>query len=275
MKQVLPFLAVLFFSGALMSQTTVLDFETAGTSTTYQYFGSSLDGTVNNIVDNPHAGGINTSAKVADHVKPSGSEIWAGAFPNPGLTVPINMTANNRICIKVWFPSAGNVGIKLEGSPTTGNWINTVDVPQTQTWVEVCMDPSQASIEAPMQVAAGNTFTTVTLFFNFGVSPTANVTYFWDDLVLKSVSNTDDLAPEQHLFTVSPTLAGDFTILSFNENSLEEKFVQVFNSAGMPVESTKVSGTTHEVQTGQLAAGIYFVTVQAGNHLATKKFVKQ
>lgn len=264
----------MLFCGALMSQTTVLDFETAATSTTYAYFGSSLDGTLNNIVNNPDASGINTSAKVADHVKPAGCQVWAGAFPSPGLTVPINMTVNNRICLKVWFPSAGNVGIKLEGSPTTGNWINTVDVPETQTWVEVCVDPSNESIEAPIGVAAENTFTTVTLFFNFGVSPASNVTYYWDDLVLKSISGTEDLQPAQQLFTVAPTLASDFTTLTFGDNSLGEKLVRVFDATGMLVESTKVNGTTHELQMGDLAAGLYFVAVQSGERKATKKLVK-
>jgi hypothetical protein len=275
MKQILPFLAAMLFCGALKSQTNVLDFETAGTSTTYQYFGSSLDGTLNNIVDNPDASGINTSAKVADHVKTSGAETWAGAFPNPGLTVPINMTANNRICVKVWLPSAGNVGIKLEGNAAAGNWLNTVDVTEAQTWVEVCVDPSNPSIEPPNQVVAGNTFTGITLFFNFGVSPSSNITYYWDDLVLKSISGTDDVLAEQQLFTVAPTLAGDFTTLTFNDNSLEEKLVRVFNASGMLIEGTKVSGNTHEVQTGGLAAGLYFVTVQAGERKATKKFVKR
>ncbi len=277
MKQVLPFLAVLLSCGTLISQTIVLDFEGAATSTTYQYFGSSLDGTKNNIIANPDASGINTSSTVADHVKPAGSEVWAGAFPSPGLTVPIDLVANNQICIKVWFPTAGNVGIKLEGSATNGNWINTVNVPQTQTWVEVCVDPSQASIEAPVAPAAGHVYTTVVLFFNFGVSPSANVTYYWDDLVLKSTSNTTDLSNDLQLFTVSPTLAGDYTTLFFNQNVGSEKLVRVFSATGSLLQTVKVGSTDTDylLETANLSAGIYLVNVQAGSRTTTQKFVKR
>ncbi len=277
MKQTLLFITTFLLCGALQSQTTVLDFETPGTTTTYQYFGSSIDGTVNNIIANPHASGINTSSMVAEHVKPAGAEVWAGAFPNPGLTVPVDMAANGKVCMKVWFPTAGNVGIKLENSATTGNWIRTVDVTETQTWVEVCVDASQPSIEMPIDPAAGNVFTTVTLFFNFGVSPTADVTYFWDDLVLKSTTGTDELAFDLQLFAISPTVADDFTTLNFNENLTDEKQVTVFSTTGALLETAKIASNvnTYRLQTGQLAAGIYLVYVQAGNRIATQKFVKQ
>ena len=184
MKQILLSLSVLFFSWGVSAQTTILDFETAATSTTYQYFGSSLDGTLNNVIANPDATGINTSAMVADHVKPAGSQTWAGAFPNPALQIPADMTSNSQVCIKVWFPAAGNVGVKLEGSSTGANWINTVNVTETQIWTEVCVDVNNPSLETPFEPAAGHVYPTVTLFFNFGVSPAADITYYWDDLVV-------------------------------------------------------------------------------------------
>lgn len=188
------FLLALSFivSTGLLAQTTILDFESPTTSTTYQYFGSSLDGTLNHILPNPFPVGINTSNTVADHVKPAGAQTWAGAFPNPALQVAADMTTNNLVCIKVWFPIPGNVGIKLEGSSTGPNWIRTADVVEFETWTEVCVDASLPSIEAPNQPAIGHVYPTVTLFFNFGVSPATDITYFWDDLVTKQDVGTTD-----------------------------------------------------------------------------------
>ncbi len=186
MKKVLLLLAVVLTVSGLFAQTTILDFESPSTTTTYQYFGSTLDGSVNNVIANPDPTGINTSSMVADHVKPAGAQTWAGAFPNPALQVPADMIQNSQVCIKVWFPVAGNVGIKLEGSSTGGpNWLNLVDVTETNTWTEVCVDAVNPSIEAPNAPATGHVYDVVTLFFNFGVSPTADVTYYWDDLVTK------------------------------------------------------------------------------------------
>ncbi len=191
MKQLLLALFLVFTTG-LFAQTTILDFESPMTTTTYQYFGSSLEGTLNNILPNPDPSGINTSSMVADHVKPAGAQVWAGAFPNPALQVAADMTTNNQVCIKVWFPEAGNVAIKLEGSSTGPNWINTVDVTETNTWTEVCVDVNNPSIEAPNEPAAGHVYPVVTLFFNFGVSPAADITYYWDDLIVQQGAAATD-----------------------------------------------------------------------------------
>lgn len=229
MKQVLRILAFLLCAGPIAAQTTLLDFETAATSTTYQYFGSSLDGSLNSIINNPDASGINTSSKVADHVKPAGSQVWAGAFPNPALQTPADMSVNNQVCLKVWFPTAGNVGVKLEGSATGSDWVRTVDVPQTQAWTEVCLDASLPSIEAPLQPAVGHVYPTVTLFFNFGVSPTADVTYYWDDLTVKSgtgvtegdISFSVDMNSYSGSFT-TVYVSGSFNNWSENANPLSD-----------------------------------------------------
>ncbi|MAT55615.1 MAG: hypothetical protein CMN32_14150 [Saprospirales bacterium] len=191
MKQLLLSLFLVASTG-LFAQTTILDFESPMTSTTYQYFGSSLEGTLNNIIANPDPSGINTSAMVADHVKPAGAQTWAGAFPNPALQIPADMTSDNQVCIKVWFPAPGNVGIKLEGSSTGPNWLNTVDVTEAQTWTEVCVDVNTPSIEAPNEPAFGHVYPTVTLFFDFGTSPAEDVTYYWDDLTTQSGGGVTD-----------------------------------------------------------------------------------
>jgi hypothetical protein len=167
--------------------TTVLDFETPGTSSVFQYFGSSLDPTLNKIVANPHVAGIDTSSMVSQFIKPGDALVWAGAFSNPNPTIPVNLTNGGQVCIKVLMDHIGNVALKLEGS-TSGqpNWIQQVSNTKVGEWEELCFDASLPSLEAPNQTATG-TYATITLFFDFGVAGTGtDVTSYFDDIVVKS-----------------------------------------------------------------------------------------
>lgn len=186
MKQTLLLFFCLFTFGALYGQTVILNFETPATSTTYQYFGSSIDGQLGKIIDNPKSGGINTSAKVHEHIKPAAAQTWAGAFPNPTQATLADFLKHSEICMKVWSPKTGNVGIKLEQSTNGGkNWIRTADITEANKWVEVCIKVDQPSIEDPKDPAANFIYKAVVLFFDFGTSPTADVTYYFDDIVAK------------------------------------------------------------------------------------------
>ena len=51
-KFLLSFVFTLMMGFALTGQTVILDFETPETSTQFQYFGSTIDGTLNNVIDN-------------------------------------------------------------------------------------------------------------------------------------------------------------------------------------------------------------------------------
>jgi len=187
MKQYLLLFNFLGLAFLTTAQTTILDFEDPTTSTTYQYFGSTLEPGLNNILANPDPTGINTSAMVADHIKPAGAQVWAGAFANPALQTAADFTTDNQICIKVWFNEPGNVGVKLEASSNGGaNWIRTLDVNDSQQWVELCFDVALPSLEDPFQPAAGFSYDGVTLFFDFGDSPTSDRTYYWDDLITQT-----------------------------------------------------------------------------------------
>ena len=64
-KNLLSLITLLSFTGLCTAQTVILDFEGSATSTTFQYFGSSLDGTLTQVVANPDATGENTSSMVS------------------------------------------------------------------------------------------------------------------------------------------------------------------------------------------------------------------
>jgi hypothetical protein len=188
MKNLLPILILLVLAALrpLTAQTVILDFESTATSTTFQYFGSSLDGGLTSVIANPNPTGINTSSNVTRYVKAAGAQTWAGAFSNPNPATPVNLSASTQVCINVHFDHIGNVAIKLENSPNGGaNWVQTQPNTTTNQWETVCFDVTLPSLEAPFSPAAGNTYNTVTLFFDFGTAGTdADQVFFFDDIVV-------------------------------------------------------------------------------------------
>src|SRR5688500_5089104 len=96
-KQLLSLVMLLFVTGFVQAQTVILDFEGSSTATTFQYFGSTLDGTLTQIVPNPNPEGENTSSLVSNFIKPAVAEVWAGAFSSPNPTTPVDLTTNSTV----------------------------------------------------------------------------------------------------------------------------------------------------------------------------------
>lgn len=217
MKIRLPFfILALFLTIGINAQTTILDFETEATSTTFQYFGSDLEPNLTNVIANPDPSGINTSAMVSDFMKPVGAQVWAGAFANP-VTMPVNVVAGNEVCMKVWFEETGSVSLKLEGG-TTPNWLTTQPVNETGTWTQLCWDTNDASLEDPFGPAAGGVFNQVTLFFDFGTTPTADMTYYFDDLIVgEGTADPADVTFAVDMNSYSGTFTNVFVSGNFND----------------------------------------------------------
>lgn len=184
MKNLLSTLSLIWCVVSLTTaQTTILDFETPETSTTFQYFGSSIDGSLNQVVANPNPTGENTSATVAQYIKPAVAEVWAGCFSNPNPGTPVELISNGKVSIKVHMDHIGNVGLKLEGSTDGGdNWFLTQANTKVNEWETLVFDASQLSLDPPNTSALGHTYARVTLFFDFGTAGTGTdvVTYFDD-----------------------------------------------------------------------------------------------
>ncbi|NBC08936.1 MAG: T9SS type A sorting domain-containing protein [Bacteroidetes bacterium] len=193
MRLIVPFVATLllaFSSIALYGQITILDFEAPETSTTFQYFGSDLDGTVNEIIANPNPTGVNTSSMVATHVKPAASEPFAGAFSNPNPSTPVDLTNATQICMDVHFSQEGSVSLKLENSTNgVANWLQTQPVTTVNDWEQVCFDISVNGEEDPMTPAEGGIFNTVTLFFDFETVLDEERVYYFDNITTDGTSS--------------------------------------------------------------------------------------
>ena len=212
------------------AQTTILDFETPETTTRFQYFGGSNDGTLSVVVPNPDASGENTSDSVTLFVKPGVAEVWAGGFTNPNPTLAVDLLANNKIAVKVYMDHIGSLSMKLEQSTDGGdNWITTVANTQVNTWETLIFDASLPSIEAPFTAASGHTYARIVLFFDFGTGGTGtDITSYFDDITT--------LPPAVEVTTVLDFEAAETsTVFQYFGSAQDGTFTQVVanpNAAG-------------------------------------------
>ncbi len=186
LKKLHLFLVVVVCTAGLQAQVTILDFETAATSTTFQYFGSSIDGQFSTTVANPNATGANTSATVLQFSKPANSQTWAGAASNPEPATAVDLLNGGIIKVKVHSDHVGNLALKLEDSPTGGdNWILQQAITTTNEWVELSFDASLPAFEGTQQPASGHIYKRVVLFMDFGTAFPSDQTYYIDDIVVE------------------------------------------------------------------------------------------
>jgi hypothetical protein len=185
-KRFTLFLACMVVGLLNVSAQTILDFETPATSTTFQYFGSAIDGQLTQTIANPNPSGLNTSATVLEFKKPAAAQTWGGAFSNPNPSTPVNLITNTTISIKVHFDHIGNLTLKLENSADGGsNWVQTVANTKVGEWETLTFNVSIPSIEGPNLPAAGFMYSTVVLFTDFGTSPAADQVSYIDDIVIE------------------------------------------------------------------------------------------
>lgn len=216
-KKLQLLLLVVVSVAALQAQVTILDFETAATSTTFQYFGSSIDGQLSSTVANPNPTGANTSATVLEFHKPAAAETWGGAFTNPNPATAVDVSAGGKVTVLVHMDHIGNVGLKLENSLTGGaNWFLVQSNTLVNEWEKLEFDVALPSVDPPNQPATGEVYQTVTLFLDFGVSPAADI-----------VAYLDDIQVEQAI-TCSPILdfeaAGTSTNFQYFGSSIDGQF---------------------------------------------------
>lgn len=183
LKKLQLFLFVVLFASGLQAQVTILDFESAASSTTFQYFGSSIDGQLTTTVSNPNATGANTSATVLEFRKPAASQTWAGAFSNPNPASLVDVSAGGKVTIMVHLDHIGNLGLKLENALTGGsNWLQVQSNTVVNGWEKLEFDVALPSEEAPNAPASGHVYQTITLFVDFGTSPAEDQVSYIDNI---------------------------------------------------------------------------------------------
>ena len=160
-----------------VSVSSVQDFE--GTPPAFTAFGN-IAGV--EVVSNPDATGVNTTANVAQFTKTAGSEVWAGAFFE---TSPLDLVNYNKISVKTWSPKLGaQVKLKLENADAS--IVHEVDLNTTvaNSWEELVYDFSDAPTADYVKVV---------LFFDFGNAGDDSV-YYYDEVNLVNNSGASNSA---------------------------------------------------------------------------------
>lgn len=198
---------------------TIFDFD--NTPGTFQYFSSYLDGQLTTIGFNPSQTGINTSDSVLVYIKGNDAQPWAGAFVTPELSESIDANSVQQICLKGYWPAAGNMTLKLElpAFDDPENWIQTIAIDTPNEWTEVCFDLSQPSLEGNMNPATGKVYPKIVLFPDFQTAGTGNDDiYYIDDIVKKSSTevNSYDVTFQVDMNQYGAGFGGVYVSGSFN-----------------------------------------------------------
>ena len=209
---------------------TIIDYDNVNQN--FQYFGSTLDGQLASIIENPVKAGQNTSDSILLYIKAAGAQTWAGAFSNPEIPGSVDCNLVREICVKVLWMQPGNLTLKLElpAFDDPENWIGTQDITTTGEWTQVCYDLTQNSFEGNMNPAIGKVFPKIVIFPDFNIAgDTVDQNYYIDEFVTKSVGSTSTY---DVTFSVNmneygepytqPYLSGTFNSWSEDANPMED-----------------------------------------------------
>ena len=155
------------------ASVTTLDFESASPYNITNFDGGNLT-----VINNPHPGGINNSAKVAQMVKGAGQQ-WGGSFIT--LDNVIDFSVRKTFKMKVYSPRVGaKVLLKVENlSNGALNFEKEVLTTVANAWEELTFDYSA--------INTANTYQKVVLIFDLGTvgDGSANFTFLLDDIRLQ------------------------------------------------------------------------------------------
>jgi len=219
------------FAGVVTSQR-IEDFE--GTPPAFTVFG---DIAATEVIANPDASGINTSANVAQLTKSNGSQVWAGTFFE--TAAPIDLAAFGQINVKTWSPTAGIV-VKLKLENADASVTHEVDLNTTvaNAWENLLYDFSAAPVADYVRIV---------IFFDFGTAGDGSA-YYFDDIELIGSSGIPPLEFENFegaapAFTVFGDIAATEVIANPDASGI--------NTTGNVAQLTKTNGS-------QVWAGTFF-----------------
>ncbi|MFK7971152.1 MAG: T9SS type A sorting domain-containing protein [Bacteroidia bacterium] len=87
----------------------------------------------------------------------------------------------------------------------------------------------------------------------------------------------NDLVIDKDLFIIRPNITSDYANIVFAENAIvKQKTIKVSNAIGQIVKTEQVQNTdVYSMNVNDLPAGMYFVNVQVGNRMVTKRLLIQ
>jgi Secretion system C-terminal sorting domain len=139
--------------------------------------GGSTDSSTMTVVPNPDPTGINTSNWVVKFVRDKDGVPWGGFFST--LPIPVDVTVNKYVHVKVWKPRISPLHFKLEGG-TAGNLEIPSMTPQTSTgvWEDIVFDFSSKT----------GTYPTISFMPDFEdpLTLTQDIVIYFDDIMVNN-----------------------------------------------------------------------------------------
>ncbi len=190
------------------------------------------------VIENPQKSGINTSEKIAKHVKGEG-ETWASALIT--LDKPIDWNISKQLKIKVFTSRWVGISFKIESTDwiSAERWVGTSKVNE---WEELIIDFSD--------VDTSKDFNKISLCFDNGTmgDGSENWTFLIDDIAYQSAKDKDARLSE---ITINGTSINDFSSATtyythiLPEGSIEAPIIgATANDANATVEITQPESTT-------------------------------
>lgn len=159
------------------AQVTYEDFE-AGAMQTWD----AANGTFDGVFENPDSTAVNPSDSVGSYTK---SGMHAFSLFLTTLAAPMDLSTNNEFHIQIHSPVASQFIMKLEGP--SGAVEKTVNIANTNTWIEYVLDFSEAS--------GATDYDKIILFFDPGVTASAD-TYLFDNLIAYPAGSCAGTVPD-------------------------------------------------------------------------------
>ncbi len=182
-KILLVWVALIAFTGMSFAQL-VADYEAIPMNL---MLGGATDESSMTVVPNPDPSGINTSNYVVKFVRDKDGVPWGG-FWCP-LPVPLDVTVNKYVHLKVWKPRVSPVKFKIEGG-AAGTMETASMNPQavTGTWEELVFDFSSKT----------GTYPTIAFFPDFEdpLTLTEDIVIYFDDIVINNDPTVGSAAAE-------------------------------------------------------------------------------
>ena len=225
---------------------------------------ADFGGNISEIIVDP----TNASNMVAQSIKTSGSQPWAGTTigGSVGFQEAIPFAPGSTFMnVRVWSPTAGiPIRLKVEDSSDPNHSVETETLTTVASeWETILFDFSN---EAPgtEPIHYDYYFNKASIFFNFD-TPGTDETYYWDDVQFGPLTSVEERSAQQLTFLQNPV--GD--ILTLNTNK-EIESVYVYSISGQYIELKEVSLNTYDLS--NLSKGVFTVLAmdKAGNKLIGK-----
>ena len=238
----------------------LVDFEVPSDIRFWNQFGNDpLDLANMQIVPNPDPSGINTSAFVMKYTVLDGAQTWAGAWSDVNGTMTFT-EEKHHMEIMVWKDIISNCGLKVEQGGTT----TELKVPNTKTgeWELVTFDFSNN---------IGETLTRLVFFPDFPDARTAGSTSYVDNIRIVTEPVGVDVRESARLRVYPNPATGTLTVQQSDMTA-----IMIRDILGKTVRSLVLNGEDHAtLEIGDLAEGVYFITVESDGSSLTTKFLKR